>query len=515
MSLPRERLVVLTGVSGSGKSSLAFDTIFAEGYRKFMDSLSTRARQLMDQMERPEVDYIEGLTPVIAIEQRTGGGANPRSTVATITEIADFSRLLWSLCGDPRCPDDGGRIVQRSMDDCLEQILAEPEGSRLMVLAPYMQARTSVLRGEVAHLKQKGYTRVRIGGFVRELEDPDLFEGLSGEQPLDLVVDRLVLDAGQRSRLADSLELAFRESGDRALVLVQELRDAPWRELRVSQHYACEVCGTVYSPLTPKHFSWDHPDGACPECGGLGETLQFSPDLVVPDPALPLRKGAIKPWRLGSKRMIIQRNAILKQLAEQYPFDPKTPWNELPEAVRHDILHGTGDREFAFKIRPGARKPEPQRFAGVLADLEETRRQTSSDGLRTRLLLYQTRSLCASCQGSRLNRVTRSVLLNGINYAQFLAMPIQEALEFVNSLHLPGFEEAVTGLRSRLAFLDEVGLHYLGLDRPYASLSGGEAQRVRLGTQVGMGLVGVTYVLDEPTVGLHPDNTRDLLESLR
>ncbi len=514
VSIPREKLVVITGVSGSGKSSLAFDTLFAEGYRKFMDSLSTRARQIMEQLERPEVDYIEGLTPVIAIEQRTGGGASPRSTVATITEIADFSRLLWSLCGVAYCPKDGGRILQQSLDDCLERIFSEPEGSRLMLLAPYMRAKTAVLRTEVPHLKQKGYLRVRLDGEVVELEDPDLFHGKSGDLQMDLVIDRLILRPDQRSRLADSLELAFMEGRNRALVLVQEEAGLPWRERHVSQHLACESCGTVYPEITARHFSWDHPDGACPSCGGLGETLQFTPELVVPDTGKSVRKGAIKPWRLGSRRMIIERNAILKQLAEQIPFDPTEPWESLPEEVRSILLQGAGEREFLFKTKPGKAKPEPGKFAGVLADLERMRRETSSDGLRNRLMAFQVRSPCKECGGTRLRDTSRAVLLAGVSFPEFLQGSLGEAKAFVDRLDLPGFEEAVRGLRSRLGFLNEVGLDYLSLDRPYADLSGGEAQRVRLATQVGMGLVGVTYVLDEPTVGLHPANTEDLLRTL-
>ncbi|MEX0330514.1 MAG: excinuclease ABC subunit UvrA [Puniceicoccaceae bacterium] len=514
VTIPRDQLVVVTGVSGSGKSSLAFDTIFAEGYRKFMDSLSTRARQLMDQIERPEVDYIDGLTPVIAIEQRTGTGANPRSTVATITEIADYARLLWSLCGKAHCPKDGGQIVRKSLDDCLDRIYQEPDGSRFMILAPYMRAKSSVLRNEIPHLKQKGYLRVRLDGEIRELEDSDLFPKGSAEHQMDLVIDRLVLREDQRSRIADSLELAFREADNRAEVMVQREQGAEWTTFVVSQHLSCEVCGTVYPEVTPKQFSWDHPDGACPSCGGLGETLQFSPELVVPDPVKSVRKGAIKPWRLGSRRMIIERNARLKQLAEQLPFDPTTPWQELPEAVRQVILHGAGDREFLFKTKPGNRKPEAMPFEGVLADLEKTRRDTSSDGLRNRLMAYQTRSGCEDCQGTRLRDTSRAVLLKDLSYSEFLGYSLRDALTFVESLELPGFEDAVNGLRNRLVFLNEVGLHYLSLARPYGSLSGGEAQRVRLATQVGMGLVGVTYVLDEPTIGLHPANTRKLIATL-
>lgn len=513
VDLPRNQLVVLTGVSGSGKSSLAFDTLFAEGYRKFMDSLSTRARQLMEQIERPEVDYIEGLTPVIAIEQRTGAGDNPRSTVATISEVADFARLLWAMGGEPHCPRDGGRIVQQSLDDGIARIYAAAEGRRVMVLAPYMVARSSVLSNEVGHLKQKGFARIRVDGVIKELDDPDLFRRGAMEVALDIVVDRLVLREEQRGRLADSLELAYREGGDRAIVLY-EAGDALWEEVRVSQYHACELCGEVYPRVSSRHFTWDHPDGACTGCGGLGEQLQFAPELIVPDPSLSVKKGAIKPWRLGSKRMIIERNARLKQLAEQLPFDANAPWRELDEAVRDAILHGCGERPFLFKIRPGNRRPEEMPWEGVLADLERTRRETSSDGLRSRLLAYQTRSTCTECGGARLGAFSRNVLLSQCRFSTFMEQSLEEALDFVERLSMPLFEDAVSGLRNRLQFLNRVGLGYLSLDRPYGSLSGGEAQRVRLATQVGMGLCGVTYVLDEPTIGLHPANTRALLQTL-
>jgi excinuclease ABC subunit A len=513
VDLPRNKLVVLAGVSGSGKSSLAFDTLFAEGYRKFMDSLSTRARQVMEQVERPEVDYIEGLTPVIAIEQRTGAGDNPRSTVATISEVADFARLLWAMGGEPHCPLDGGRIVRQSLDDAIRRIYAVADGCRLMVLAPYMRARSSVLQNEVSHLKQKGFTRIRVNDEIRELDEPDLFPRGAKEVQLDIVVDRLVLKEDQRSRLADSLELAFREGGDRAIVLWQA--GTEWQSLPVSQHNACEQCGEVYPAVTARHFMWDHPDGACEGCGGLGESLQFAPELLVPDPSLSVRKGAIKPWRLGSKRMIIERNARLKQLAEQLPFDPTVSWSELEESVRRAILYGSGERVFSFKTKPGNRRPEPMPWEGVLADLERTRRETSSDGLRNRLMAYQTRTPCGGCGGARLGAFSRQVRLSGCGFAEFMDMTLESALRFVEQLDLPAFAEAVGGLRSRLRFLNRVGLGYLSLNRPYGSLSGGEAQRVRLATQVGMGLCGVTYVLDEPTIGLHPANTAELLDTLK
>lgn len=517
LRIPRNQLVVITGVSGSGKSSLAFDTLYAEGYRQYMESMSVRARQMLEQIKRPEVDFIHGLSPVIAIEQRTGGGGNPRSTVATATETADYARLLWSMAGEAFCPLDGGRIERRTLDDCILQLLTEPEGSRAMVLAPVMKAKVAVLREELPRLRQRGYQRVRLNGEIRELDGFGLFDELRGEVEVEVVVDRVILDRAQRSRLADSLELAFREGRDRASALVQQA-DGGWKEVRLSQHLACTVCGTVYEPLTPRHFSHNHPEGACPTCGGLGRTLQFADTLVVPDPSKSVKEGAIKPWRLGSKAMIIRRNAILRQLAEQVPFDPRSPWSELPETTRHLLLHGAGDRLFQFKLTGGNRKPEAMPFEGVLADLDKTRRDTTSDGLRARLTAYQTSSLCPDCQGKRLNAQARAVLLEGVNITDFLSQPIASALGFVGKLRgilrLKPFADALQALHARLAFLDEVGLGYLTLDREYGTLSGGEIQRVRLATQLGMGLIGVIYVLDEPSIGLHPRDHDRLIQSL-
>lgn len=517
LTIPRDQLVVITGVSGSGKSSLAFDTIYAEGYRKYIDSLSTKARMVLEQIPRPDVDYIEGLSPVIALEQRTGGGGNPRSTVATVTEIADFARVLWAVCGTAYCPKDGGRIERRSLDDCLARLFTEPEGSRLMICAPWMEAKPAILREELPRLQQRGFQRVRLDGVVRRLDEPNLIDSKAGIQQVDIVIDRIVLRADQRSRLADSLELAFSEGDDRAIVLI-ETGEGGWRELTLSSRLSCAKCGTVYEALTPKHFSWNHAEGACSECGGLGETLQFQPELVVPDPAKSVRGGAIKPWRLGSKQMIIQRNATLKQLAEQLPFDPTLPWEDLGPEVRHQILHGTGERLFAFKLKAGKAKPAPQTFAGVLADLEATRRQTSSEGLRARLMAYQTGRPCESCGGRRLQPASFHVLVEGRAITDFLKLPLVEAEAFVQGLSgQDGFapvSDAVRGLVSRLRFLNQVGLNYLTLDRSYASLSGGEAQRVRLATQLGMSLVGVVYLLDEPSIGLHPIDNRRLIRTL-
>ena len=521
VSLPRGKLIGVTGVSGSGKSSLVFDVLAAEGHRKYVESLSPKARQALEKVRRPDVDYVEGLSPVISIEQVSAGGSGPRSTVATATEVADYARLLWATVGLPYCPQDGGLVTRRSLDDCVNRILEEPSGSRIMLLAPLMSAKASVLREELPNLERRGFQRVRIDGEVKRLDDRDLIpSGTRGRELLvDVVVDRLVLDDSARSRLADSLELAFREGGERALVLVSEDKGSAFHEFAVSQAYSCEVCGETYPAPTPRLFSWNNPDGACSTCGGLGEVLRFREDLVIPDPSIAIGKGAIKPWRLGSRRMIIQRNAILRQLAEQVPFDLKTKWGDLPQEIQKIVLQGDNKRKYSFKLKRGRAKPEEVRFEGAFADLEHTMLTTSSDGLRSRLLAYQVGSVCQKCEGRRLSAYSRNVLLGGRTFSSLLELSAGDAWAFVRDDVLGSDEyalvaDAVAGLEQRLRFLCEVGLGYLNLNRPYGTLSGGEAQRARLATQLGMGLVGVTYALDEPSVGLHPADHRRLLNVL-
>lgn len=518
LRLPRGKLVVVTGPSGSGKSSLAFDTIYAEGYRKYMESLSTQARQVLDQLKRPDVDFIHWLSPVLAIEQRTGG-ASPRSTIASVTEIADYARLLWALAGEQFCPKDGGRVIRRSLDDNIAHVLATCAGERVILLAPLMQAKPSVLRDELPRLRQRGFQRVRIAGEIRNLDESDIVPKGAGEITVELVVDRLVATADQRSRLADSLELAFREGHDRAIVLAQKSSADPWRELQLSQHLACEICGDTFEKLTPRHFSSNHAEGACGTCGGLGRKLRFVPELLVPDPTKSVRGGALKAWRIGGKNLIIKHNALLKQLAEQLPFDAEKPWNELPEATRHAILHGAGKREFAFKLKR-MREARAMPFPGVIADLEESFRETDSDGFRARLTTYMISGPCPECRGGRLNARSSAVKLAGCSYPEFLALDVTAAAEFTAKLETQlgtneALHEVIGGITQRLQFLLDTGLGYLTLDRDYATLSGGEAQRVRLATQLGMGLMGVIYVLDEPSVGLHPADNERLLRQLQ
>jgi excinuclease ABC subunit A len=520
--IPRGKLVVITGPSGSGKSSLAFDTVYAEGYRKYMESLSTQARQVLDQLKRPDVDFIHGLSPVLAIEQRTGG-VSPRTTIATVTEVSDYSRLLWALAGDQLCPRDGGRVVRRSLDDNVARILAACPGERIMILAPVLRAKPSVLRDELPRLRQRGFQRVRLDGVIRELDEAGIVPTGAAAVAVDVVVDRLVAGAEHRSRISDSLELAFREGGDRAYILHQKAADAPWGELGLSQHLACDICGDVFEKLTPRHFSFNHPEGACPDCGGLGRKLRPVAELVIPDTDKSVKGGAIKPWRIGGKNLIIKHNLILKQLAEQLPFDPQTPWKDLPEKTRSELLDGTGDRLFAFKLRR-MREARAMPFAGILPDIEQSFRDTGSEGFQARLSTFMVAGPCPGCGGSRLNARSAAVRLGSpegaIGFSGFMAFDIaaahQFALETVKALGpAEALREVVVGIEQRLRFLLDTGLGYLSLDRDYASLSGGEAQRVRLATQLGMGLIGVIYVLDEPSIGLHPKDNERLLAQLR
>ncbi len=528
VKLPRGKLVVITGPSGSGKSSLAFDTLYAEGYRKYMDSLSTSARQVLDQLKRPDVDFIHGLSPVLAIEQRTGG-ASPRSTIATVTEIADYARLLWALHGEQYCPKDGGRVVRRSLDDNVARVLAEAAGQRIMLLAPALTAKASVLRDELPRLRQRGFQRVRIDGEVKTIDDPQVIPAGQGVRPLmvDIVVDRLVASVDQRSRLADSLELAFREGQDRAIVLAQTDRDAPWREINLSQSLACEICGDVFEKLTPKHFSFNHSQGACVTCGGLGRKLSFVPELVVPDPTKSVRGGAIKPWRLGGKNLIVKHSSTLKQLAEQVPFDANTPWEELPEATRQLLLHGSGDRLFSFKLKR-VREPRAMVFEGVIPLLEQTWRETDSEGFRARLTTFMISGPCPECHGSRLNARSNAVVMRAgadateapLSITEFFAQDVGAAHALArrlaaNLVSTDAMRDVTDGIEQRLRFLLEVGLGYLTLERDAGTLSGGESQRVRLATQLGMGLMGVIYVLDEPSIGLHPADNERLITLLR
>jgi len=522
VSFPRGKLIGVTGVSGSGKSSLVFDVLAAEGHRKYVESLSAKARQALEKVAKPDVDYVEGLSPVLSIEQVSARSAGPRSTVATATEIADYARLLWATAGIPHCPLDGSPVTRRSLDLCVEELMEKGMGRRMILLAPWMQAKASVLREEVENLERRGFQRLRIDGEIKRLDDHDLIpSGSRGREiSVDLVIDRLAITEDSRSRLADSLELAFEEGEEKAIALIEETAGR-MEEVRLSQGFACNQCGSAYPAPTPKLFSWNHPDGACSNCSGLGEVLRFREDLIIPDPSISLSKGVIKPWSLGSRKMINLRKNLLKSLAEQMGLDLKAPWEKLPAEVRDFLLHGDPDQVFEIKLEYGrGKKAKMQAFPGVFRDLEETMHSTSSDSLRAKLLTFQYGTFCESCQGSRLSDYARSVLLAGCSLENFFSWPAAQAWEFIRKKARKDekclqVEDALYGLEQRLGFINEVGLGYLGLNRPYRSLSGGEAQRSRLATQLGMGLVGVIYALDEPSVGLHPADHHRLLKVLQ
>ncbi len=528
IDIPRGKLAVFTGKSGSGKSSLAFDTIYAEAYRKYMESLSADARGLLSQIDKPAVKSVSGLSPVIAIEQRKSLGSNPRSTLATLTEIADYARAVWCAVGEQRCPKCGGKIMSRSADDCVAEILALPPDSRVHILAPCARGKASALKQKLKLLRQRSWQRARIGEKIFDIDDAEaeakaLSEiGAGKTATLEIVVDRFPLSSVSRGRIADSLELALREGEDKAVAAysyTSEDGSQKSGELFLSSAFSCQKCGAAYGPISARSFSFNHPDGACALCGGIGKIMRAAEQLAVPDPEKSVRSGSIKAWRIGAKNIIIQHNAMLRQLAEQIPFDPSVPWKDLPGEVRRILLYGDDKRLFTFRLRRRRRASEPEHFAGVLAEVDRICAETSSDGLRARLAAFQVSSKCPECGGARLNARSRNVFVAGESYDSFLSMPVGRAREFAEKLaadpRCQSASEAVKGLLERLNFLCEVGLDYISLDREASTLSGGEAQRARLATQLGMDLTGVTYVLDEPTIGLHPSDNNMLLNALK
>ncbi len=524
LDIPRGKIVAFTGRSGSGKSSLAFDTVYAEGYRKYMESLSADARRLLSQIDKPAVESIKGLSPVIAIEQVKSLGSNPRSTLATLTEIADYARLLWSIAGEQRCPKDGGKISRRSVDDCVDAVMNLPSDSRVYVLSPRGDFKLNFAKQEIKNLRQRAWQRARIEGEIFDLDDPisekEVFAKNASKKNLkvELVIDRFPLSSISRGRIADSLELALREGSDKAIVSYSS-KEKGDGELVLSTAFACEKCGEKYSPLTVRNFSFNHPDGACPYCGGIGRVMRTNEKLAVPDDTKSIRGGAIKAWRLGAKSIIIAHNRILRQLAEQIPFDPNVAWKDLPEKTRNILLYGDETRTYFLRLKRGNCKLSEVYFNGVLAEVDRLCAETVSDGLRARLSVFQVSSICPECKGARFSARTRNVFIEGVSYDKFCAMSVSESLAFVKSLENNAKYKAVTdaikGLVERLGFLDVVGLSYISLDREAATLSGGEAQRARLATQLGMNLTGVTYVLDEPTIGLHPSDDAMLIGALR
>ena len=515
LEIPRDRLVVITGLSGSGKSSLAFDTLYAEGQRRYVESLSAYARQFLEQMEKPDCDGIEGLSPAIAIEQK-GVGRNPRSTVGTITEIADYLRLLFARVGHPVCYQCGREIAAQTVQQVVDRLMALATDTRLFLYAPIVRDRKGEHHAELDALRRNGFVRVRVDGTLCELAD-DIALAKGRRHTIEVLVDRLAVRPGIERRLADSLAVAFREGGGIAVVDASEPGAAAPRALLFSERHACPVCGVSYPELSPRFFSFNSPHGACPTCDGLGVQRRFDPALIVARPEKPL-PAALAPAAL---RALPRFEATVVALAEQYRFRPETPFASLPAAVREVVLEGSGDQEVEIvRQRHGRRDVVRRPFPGIVALLERRARQTHSSWLREELEGLVTDRPCAACEGTRLRRETRFVRVGGRNIVEVAALPIGDAAAFFGGLALSPAESEIARpilkqVSARLGFLIDVGLDYLTLDRGAATLSGGEGQRIRLATQIGSRLVGVLYILDEPSIGLHPRDNARLLAMLQ
>ncbi|OGR29022.1 MAG: excinuclease ABC subunit A [Desulfuromonadales bacterium GWC2_61_20] len=532
VTIPRDQLVVITGVSGSGKSTLAFDTIYAEGQRRYVESLSAYARQFLEQMEKPDVESIEGLSPAISIEQKTTS-KNPRSTVGTVTEIYDYLRLLFARVGRVHCHQCGKEIASQTVEQMVDRILAMAEGTRLLLLAPMVRERKGEYRKELKQLQADGFVRVRIDGTLYELaETPELDK--NKKHTIEVVVDRLVIKAGIETRLADSLQTALRLAD--GIVRVEPVGDVgasgsvgksgrakgsppAGESILFSEQHACVDCGISYPEITPRMFSFNNPHGACPECSGLGTRMYFDPEQVVPNPALSLREGAIVPWetRAGGGYYF----QLVEALADHYEFNVTTPFQRLPEKVKNVLLHGSGSEEVRFWFDQGARRHYYLKaFEGVIPNLERRYRETDSDGVRENLERFMNIMPCPTCDGARLRKESLTVRVGARNIREITALSIAEAEGFFAALQLSGKEEEIARrilkeIRERLSFLTHVGLDYLSLDRTSGTLSGGEGQRIRLATQVGSSLVGVLYILDEPSIGLHQRDNARLLTTLK
>ncbi len=528
VTIPRNELVVITGLSGSGKSSLAFDTLYAEGQRRYVESLSAYARQFLDRMQKPKVEHIEGLSPAIAIEQRTAGGT-PRSTVATVTEIYDYLRLLYAHIGIAHCPHCGRVLQSQSAQAITEQLLKLKPGQKMILLAPFIQGRKGEHREVLENIRSEGFVRARVDGRIVTLDDEELPSlEKTKRHTIEAVVDRLITGKVDPSRLNDSVELALRHgSGTLSVQLEAPEGETPdFAEEKFSENLACPDCGVSYGELLPRNFSFNSPFGACSECNGLGVQQVMDPEKVIPDPSLSIKGGAIPGWRRGPRHLIMYYNLLLRKLAEwlDEPDMLTTPIRDLSEKTRHILLYGTGDEPMEFDYRMHGKKYRWSKpFEGVLENLRRRMIETESDSVRERLGEYLSPRECPACHGARLNPVSLAVTVGGLSIDRFNALSVEAARDFVDKLELDGEHAVIAGdvlkeIRSRLGFLCDVGLTYLTLNRVSSTLSGGEAQRIRLATQLGCGLVGVLYILDEPSIGLHQrDNDRllDTLEKLR
>ena len=522
LELPRDKLIVFTGLSGSGKSSLAFDTIYAEGQRRYVESLSAYARQFLSMMQKPDLDHIEGLSPAISIEQKAASH-NPRSTVGTVTEIHDYLRLMFARVGTPHCPEHGERLDAQTVSQMVDTVLNLPEGTRLMLLAPIVRNRKGEHANLLRDLRAQGFIRARIDGEVYDLDGELPALGLRQKHTIEAVVDRFKVRDDLTQRLAESLETALALADGLAVVAPMPARgdetgdDGPdLAEILFSARFACPVCDYSLPELEPRMFSFNNPNGACPACDGLGHKQFFDPDRVVGNPELSLAGGAIRGWD--------RRNAyyfqMVQSLARHYDFDPEAPFGELPEHVRRVILHGSGNEKISFRyFADGGAQSRKHPFVGIIPNLERRYRETDSRIVREELSRYISEQPCPVCHGQRLNAAARNVFIAGRSLPEIASWSIEQCLAFFDELKLDGWRGEIAGrilkeVRERLKFLVNVGLDYLTLDRQADTLSGGEAQRIRLASQIGAGLVGVMYVLDEPSIGLHQRDNARLLQTL-
>lgn len=513
LTIPRDKLIVFTGLSGSGKSSLAFDTIYAEGQRRYVESLSSYARQFLGQMEKPDVDTIEGLSPAISIDQKSTSN-NPRSTVGTVTEIHDYLRLLYARIGIPHCPKCGRVIRRQTVDEVVEQVMAFGEGARVQIIAPAVRGRKGEHVKLLEQIQRDGYVRVKVDGEIYDIADvPKLDKKL--KHTIDVIVDRIVVRAGAESRLAGSLETAFAFGAGLAKV------EHNGEEQLFSENYACPDCGVSIEELTPRMFSFNNPYGACPTCSGLGALMKIDPALIVPNGELSLRQGAINVTGWQSSNTASIAAMYLAALGDKYGFDMDTPFNKLSEQARHAILYGTGNERIHIEYRREFGEGSyDSPFEGVIPNLERRYKETQSDYMKHEIEEYMANIPCPDCKGKRLKSESLAVTVGGMNIAQLSDMTVRHAREKLSALTLNKTEEMIAGrilkeIDSRLGFLISVGLDYLTLSRAAGTLSGGEAQRIRLATQIGSSLVGVLYILDEPSIGLHQRDNAKLIDTLK
>jgi excinuclease ABC subunit A len=515
IEIPRDKLVVMTGISGSGKSSLAFDTIYAEGQRRYVESLSAYARQFLGQMEKPDVDYIEGLSPAISIDQKTTS-RNPRSTVGTVTEIYDYLRLLWARIGIPHCPTCGKEIRQQTIDQIIDQVMTLPAASRIQVLAPVVRARKGEYAKVFEDARKSGYVRARVDGITYDLSE-EIKLDKNKKHNIEIIVDRLVIKDDIARRLTDSVETAASLAG--GIVIIDIVGQD--RELMFSQNYACDDCGVSIEELTPRLFSFNSPYGACPSCTGLGTQLRVDPDLIIPNTALSILEGGITASGWGNVKNDGISKMYFEALAKKYKFNLNTPIKDLPDGVLDIILYGTkGEKLTLYYDQPRGKGTLNQPFEGIVTNLERRYKETQSMSMRWELEQYMSEHPCPECGGKRLKKEVLAVTVGGISIVDFTDKSIVQALDFLDTLTLTEKEEMIAQrilkeIRERLGFLRSVGLEYLTLGRQAGSLSGGESQRIRLATQIGSSLMGVLYILDEPSIGLHQRDNAKLLATLK